>query len=130
MISIFPSSQTLSGIVELPKSKSIYNRYLVLKAIHPELKLDTQPDSDDTKVLEEGLSQTGGTVHVRHAGTAMRFLTTYFASTPNVSVVLTGSERMQKRPISALVSALNKAGAEISYLQKKGFPPLKIKGQK
>ena len=119
MISIFPSSQTLSGIVELPKSKSIYNRYLVLKAIHPELKLDTQPDSDDTKVLEEGLSQTGGTVHVRHAGTAMRFLTTYFASTPNVSVVLTGSERMQKRPISALVSALNKAGAEISYLQKK-----------
>jgi len=130
MISISPSSQTLSGIVELPKSKSIYNRYLVLKAIHPELKLDTQPDSDDTKVLEEGLSQTGGTVHVRHAGTAMRFLTTYFASTPNVAVVLTGSERMQERPISALVSTLNKAGAEISYLEKKGFPPLKIKGQK
>jgi 3-phosphoshikimate 1-carboxyvinyltransferase len=130
MISISSSSQTLSGTVELPKSKSIYNRYLVLKAIHPELKLDIHPDSDDTKVLADGLSQTSGTVHVRHAGTAMRFLTTYFASTPNVAVVLTGSERMQERPISALVSTLNKAGAEISYLEKEGFPPLKIKGQK
>ena len=76
------------------------------------------------------LGVSKGTVDIHHAGTAMRFLTAFFASRENVDVVLTGSERMQQRPISILVDALKELGADISYLQKDGYPPIKINGRK
>ena len=80
--------------------------------------------------MENGLGISRGTVDIHHAGTAMRFLTAFFASRENVEVVLTGSERMQQRPISILVDALKELGADISYLEKEGYPPIKINGRK
>lgn len=80
--------------------------------------------------MQKGLSAKGGLVDIHHAGTAMRFLTAFFASRDGIEVVLTGSERMKDRPIKILVEALTDLGAQIEYLGKKGYPPLKIFGKK
>ena len=80
--------------------------------------------------MQNGLGIRSGTVDIHHAGTAMRFLTAFFASREDADVVLTGSERMQQRPISILVDALKLLGADIEYVQKEGYPPIKIKGSK
>jgi len=68
-------------------------------------------------------------VDIGAAGTAMRFLTALFAATPQLDVVITGSQRMKERPIGALVTALQAAGADISYVEKEGYPPLRIRGK-
>ena len=111
-------------------SKSESNRLLILQAQFPNISIENLSDSDDTAVLQKGLKISKGTVDVHHAGTAMRFLTAYFAATEGTEVLLTGSPRMQQRPIGILVDALKSLGADIEYAQNEGFPPLRIIGKK
>ncbi len=114
---------------EITGSKSESNRLLILKAIYPNLILENLSESDDTEVLKKGLKVNSGTIDIGHAGTAMRFLTAYFASQTGKKIQLTGSERMKQRPIAVLVEALRSLGAEITYLGEEGFPPLSIVGK-
>jgi 3-phosphoshikimate 1-carboxyvinyltransferase len=111
-------------------SKSETNRLLLLQALYPNLILENTSDSDDSKVMRKALSQDDSTIDIHHAGTAMRFLTAYFATVENREVTLTGSTRMKERPIKILADALRKLGAEIDYIENDGFAPLKIKGKK
>jgi 3-phosphoshikimate 1-carboxyvinyltransferase len=103
---------------------------LLLKALYPNIIIENTSNSDDSEVMNAALTNINNTVDVHHAGTAMRFLTAYFASKENSNVVLTGSSRMKERPIKILVEALIQLGAKIDYLENDGFPPIKIKGQK
>ncbi|WP_324721663.1 3-phosphoshikimate 1-carboxyvinyltransferase [Salinimicrobium sp. HB62] len=123
-------SRKLSGRISVTGSKSESNRLLILQALFPELRIENLSNSDDTRVLQKALASSEGVIDIHHAGTAMRFLTAYFASNEGREVVLTGSERMQERPIAILVDALRELGADISYEKNKGFPPLRIKGKK
>lgn len=111
-------------------SKSETNRLLLLQALFPNLTIENTSDSDDSEVMIKALSSTESIIDIHHAGTAMRFLTAYFAIQEGSEVVLTGSSRMQERPIQILVEALQQLGADISYEAEHGFPPLKIKGKK
>lgn len=110
-------------------SKSESNRLLILKALYPQIQIENVSESDDTKVLQKALRRERGTLDVHHAGTAMRFLTAYLATKAGSDVILTGSERMQERPIGILVEALRSLGADIDYLKEDGFPPLRIQGR-
>src|SRR5690606_3003610 len=83
-------------------SKSETNRLLLLQALYPELKIENASDSDDSEVMIKALSGNDKVIDVHHAGTAMRFLTAYFAIRPGTEVVLTGSQRMKERPIMIL----------------------------
>ncbi len=114
---------TISG------SKSESNRLLILQQLFPEISIANLSDSDDSVHLQQALSTKGSTIDIGHAGTAMRFLVGYFASKKNSEVVLSGSERMQQRPIGILVEALRDLGAKISYEEKEGYPPVRITGQ-
>lgn len=116
--------------IEIGGSKSESNRLLILQAQFSNISIKNLSKSDDTLVLQEGLKTTNGTVDVQHAGTAMRFLTAYFAVTEGAEIILTGSQRMQERPIGILVDALKSLGADIEYLKNPGYPPLQIKGKK
>ncbi len=117
------SNLTITG------SKSESNRLLVLQALHPELEINNVSNSDDSVLMQKALASKENVIDIQHAGTAMRFLTAYFAMQTNTEIVLTGSARMKERPISILVEALQQLGANITYLENFGFPPLKIKGQ-
>jgi len=124
------NSKILKGEIKLPASKSISNRLLIIQAIcDPKFKISNLSESEDTKVLVKALTENNTTIDIGHAGTSMRFLTTFFASHKGEKV-LTGSYRMKERPIGYLVEALQKLGAEIEYLENPGFPPLFIKGKK
>jgi 3-phosphoshikimate 1-carboxyvinyltransferase len=114
---------TISG------SKSESNRLLILQNLFPEVTIENLSDSDDSIHMQHALFTNAKTVDIGHAGTAMRFLTSYFAVKSGREVVLTGSERMQNRPIEILVNALKELGAEISYEDKVGYPPIRIKGK-
>jgi 3-phosphoshikimate 1-carboxyvinyltransferase len=114
---------TISG------SKSESNRLLILQNLFPEIAIENVSDSDDSIHMQHALSTKEEMVDIGHAGTAMRFLTSYFAVKSGREVVLTGSERMQNRPIEILVNALRDLGAEISYEDKIGYPPIRIKGK-
>ncbi len=121
--------QQANGTISLPTSKSISNRALMIAALcggvpqvlHPAL-------CDDTAVMVDALSRQEGDINVGAAGTAMRFLTAYFATREGVTVTLDGVERMRHRPIGPLVDALRSLGAHIEYLGQEGFPPLQITG--
>lgn len=115
--------------IHITGSKSESNRLLILQALFPQIEIENLSDSDDTKVLQKALLSVEKTIDVGHAGTAMRFLTAYFAANEGKQVVLTGSKRMQERPIKILVDALRELGADISYENQEGFPPLRIKGK-
>lgn len=119
-----------NSIINIGGSKSESNRLLILKAQFQNITIKNLSESDDTNVLQQGLKTVNGTVNVHHAGTAMRFLTAYFSAKEGAEIILTGSQRMQERPIGVLVDALNNLGADIQYLQNEGYPPLKIKGKK
>ncbi len=127
---------TINSNLQISGSKSETNRLLVLQALYPNLVLENTSNSDDSEVMLNALSITNHpspitqTIDVHHAGTAMRFLTAYFAIQEEKEVVLTGSARMKERPIKILVDALNQLGAEITYEEQTGFPPLRIKGKK
>ena len=115
---------TISG------SKSESNRLLILQNLFPEISIENLSDSDDSVHMQHALSSSEEIVNIGHAGTAMRFLTSYFASKEDREVVLTGSERMQNRPIEILVNALKDLGANIHYEAKEGYPPIRITGKK
>jgi len=115
--------------INITGSKSESNRLLLLQALFSNIEIDNLSNSDDSIVMSEALTTTSNMIDIHHAGTAMRFLTAYFATQNGREVVLTGSERMKERPIKILVDALQSLGADISYLESEGFPPLKIKGK-
>ena len=117
-----------SGELKITGSKSESNRLLILKALYPALDIANLSNSDDTRVLEVALNSGSDLIDIHHAGTSMRFLTTYLAMKPGFEGVLTGSERMQQRPIGVLVDALRQLGANIQYEKEEGYPPLRIKG--
>ncbi|MBT8282981.1 MAG: 3-phosphoshikimate 1-carboxyvinyltransferase [Muriicola sp.] len=125
-----PSSPVKNASISITGSKSESNRLLLLQALYPELTIENLSNADDVKVMKEGLKVTTGTVDIHHAGTAMRFLTAYFATKENAEITLTGSSRMQERPIKVLVDALRQLGADIEYLKNEGYPPLRIRGKK
>jgi len=127
---LLQKSSVLSGIVlSISGSKSESNRLLILKELYPNIDIVNLSSSDDTNVLIEALNSKSSTIDIHHAGTAMRFLTALFAILKSKNVTLTGSERMQNRPLEILVDALKSIGADIEYLDKTGYPPLKIKGK-
>ncbi|WP_324025554.1 3-phosphoshikimate 1-carboxyvinyltransferase [Maribacter sp. BPC-D8] len=125
-----PSNHQLKDTITITGSKSESNRSLLLAALYPDIKIENISNSDDAQVMAKGLKISEGTVGIHHAGTAMRFLTGYFSSQEGKDVILTGSKRMTERPIKILVEALRTLGAEISYVQDEGYPPIKIKGQR
>jgi 3-phosphoshikimate 1-carboxyvinyltransferase len=116
--------------ISITGSKSETNRLLLLQALFPNIVLENTSNSDDSDVMAEALNTKDSVIDIHHAGTAMRFLTAYFATQENREVVLTGSSRMKERPIKILVEALQQLGASISYEEKEGFPPIRIKGRK
>ncbi len=116
--------------IEISGSKSISNRLLILRQLFNNIEIKNLSNSQDTQLLEKALNSNAEIINIHHAGTAMRFLTSYFSIQEGKTVVLTGSQRMKQRPIQFLVDALRALGAEISYLEKEGFPPLKITGKK
>ena len=122
--------------IKITGSKSETNRLLLLQALYPNLNINNTSNSDDSEVMQKALAITHhpslitDVIDVHHAGTAMRFLAAFFAIQKGKEVVLTGSSRMKERPIKILVEALNQLGAEISYEENEGFPPIKIKGKK
>jgi 3-phosphoshikimate 1-carboxyvinyltransferase len=116
--------------ITITGSKSESNRLLLLQALYPDIKIHNVSNSDDSELMQKALGASETEIDIHHAGTAMRFLTAYFAAKENKTVVLTGSKRMKERPISILVDALKQLGAEISYIENEGYPPLLIKGKK
>lgn len=123
----FPSPN-LKLEINLPSSKSISNRALILNALaYSPYDIQNLSDCDDTRVTVKALDSNDTTFDIGAAGTAMRFLTAFLSKTVG-EWVITGSERMKNRPIKLLVDALNSLGARIEYVEKDGFPPLKIFG--
>ena len=114
--------------INITGSKSESNRLLLLQALYPHLEISNVSNSDDSQLMQKALHNDSDLVDIHHAGTAMRFLTAYFSIQPNREVTLTGSSRMQERPIKILVDALRELGADIQYEKNEGFPPLRIKG--
>ncbi|SIQ14674.1 3-phosphoshikimate 1-carboxyvinyltransferase [Chryseobacterium sp. RU33C] len=116
--------------VQISGSKSISNRLLILESLFSNIKIGNLSNSQDTQLLKKALSENTDVVDIHHAGTAMRFLTSYYSIQEGKTTILTGSGRMKERPIKNLVSALRDLGVEIEYMENEGFPPLKITGRK
>lgn len=115
--------------IDLPASKSISNRVLIINALAGGGdRLTNLSDCDDTAVTIRALRDKPAVIDIMAAGTAMRFLTAYLAATPGEHVI-TGTERMKHRPIKILVDALRRLGADITYEGEEGFPPLRIRGR-
>ena len=123
-------SGSVIGKIQVTGSKSESNRMLLLQALFPQIELTNLSNSDDTVAMKSGLESDEALVDIGHAGTTMRFLTAYFSTIENQEKTLTGSQRMQERPICILVDALRQLGADITYLKNEGYPPLLIKGKK
>ena len=118
----------VEGTIHLPASKSISNRALILHALSKGKEYPRNlSDCDDTKVMIKALTENNDTIDIMAAGTAMRFLTAYLSTLPQQHII-TGTERMRQRPIQILVNALRELGADITYVEKEGYPPLCIKG--
>ncbi len=128
---IFPPEEMLEATVHLPLSKSLSARRMLIDAICGTTSPGAVADCDDIKVLGDALAAAdGSTVNVGASGTALRFLTAYFAATPGRDVTLDGCERLRQRPLSILVDALRGMGADIQYLGEEGFAPIAIKGSR
>jgi len=123
-------SRNISASINLPASKSISNRVLIMNAMsYSPFPVKNLSDSDDTRVMIKALNSKDPVKDIGHAGTAMRFLSAYYALVPG-EVTLTGSDRMKNRPIGELTETLRKMGAGIEYMEKEGYPPVKIIGGK
>lgn len=125
--------QKLTADIALPASKSVSNRALLLQALCPIQKytIANLAACDDTDHMQQGIEakrEGARLIDIGATGTAMRFLTAYLAITPGMTTI-TGSERMQQRPIGTLVEALRTLGADITYINKEGYPPLRIQGK-
>ncbi|MBN2262266.1 MAG: 3-phosphoshikimate 1-carboxyvinyltransferase [Prolixibacteraceae bacterium] len=122
------TKKSLTGEITLPTSKSISNRVLIINALaYSPFPVQNLSDSDDTRVMEQVLNANSDKFDIGHAGTAMRFLTAFLSKIVG-KWEITGSERMQQRPIKILVDALNQLGAKIEYINNPGYPPLRIWG--
>lgn len=120
----------IQATIQLPSSKSISNRALIINALAKgSLTPDNLSDCDDTRVMIQALTDNNEVIDIMAAGTAMRFLTAYLSVTPGTHII-TGTERMRQRPIRILVDALRELGADITYVEKEGYPPLSITGKK
>jgi 3-phosphoshikimate 1-carboxyvinyltransferase len=115
--------------ITITGSKSESNRLLLLKALFKNLEIQNVSNSDDSQYMLKALDSDHLTVDIHHAGTAMRFLTAYFATLEGKTTLLTGSQRMQERPIKILVDTLRALGADIKYDKEEGYPPLRITGK-
>ncbi len=131
-IRIFPPEEMMEATVEVPLSKSVSMRALVMSAMTPGASIPVQGIAAcaDTDVLRRCLDDDSATINVAGAGAAMRFLAALYAATPGRVVTLDGSERMRQRPVGPLVEALRSLGAEIEYVGAEGFPPLRISGRR
>ncbi len=136
-IKLHQSQTNQKSEIKVTGSKSETNRLLLLQALFSDISLENTSNSDDSEVMMKALAQNPEPkpqypeiIDIHHAGTAMRFLTAYFATQENREVIITGSPRMKERPIKILVEALQQLGAEISYEENQGFPPIKITGKK
>ena len=115
--------------IDLPSSKSISNRLLIIKALCKEkFLIKNLSESDDTILLKNALNSKEKTINVSHAGTSFRFLTSFLSIQKGQEFILNGSDRMKERPIKELVNSLEGLGVKIEYLEKEDFPPLKIIG--
>ncbi|MBT3571440.1 MAG: 3-phosphoshikimate 1-carboxyvinyltransferase [Flavobacteriales bacterium] len=115
--------------IDLPSSKSISNRLLIIKALCKEkFLIKNLSESDDTILLKNALNSKEKTINVSHAGTSFRFLTSFLSIQKGKEFILNGSDRMKERPIKELVNSLEGLGVKIEYLEKEDFPPLKIIG--
>ena len=129
MYQISRKGKDLKGKINISGSKSESNRLLILRAYTSYFNILNISDSDDTKTVMDALESNNEEINIGHAGTAMRFLTSYYSSISNSKKILTGSSRMKNRPISLLVEALNELGCDIEYIDKIGYPPIKINGK-
>lgn len=116
--------------LQITGSKSEANRLLILQALYSGITLKNLSNSDDSEVMQLAIASDKEEVDIHHAGTAMRFLTSYFATREGRKTLLTGSARMQQRPVKILVDALRDLGADITYVKEDGYPPLQIIGKK
>ena len=124
------SPRKIQVSVSLPASKSICNRALIINALTQDcLPLKNLSDCDDTQVMQTALSALQPVIDIKAAGTAMRFLSAFLAVSEGTHII-TGTQRMQQRPIGILVNALRSLGADITYIGKEGCPPLRITGKK
>ena len=120
------ADKVIKGTVQLPASKSLSNRALMIQVLCQDaFTIYNISKAKDTQILQESLNSCSSEINVNDAGTCMRFLTAFLAL-KNEAVVLKGSKRMHQRPIAPLVKALNELGANISYLEKECYPPIKI----
>ncbi|WP_298541506.1 3-phosphoshikimate 1-carboxyvinyltransferase [uncultured Aquimarina sp.] len=122
-------SNIKSNTLQITGSKSETNRLLILQSLYPEIEIDNVSNSDDSQLMQAALASKDELVDIHHAGTAMRFLTAYFAVQKGRQTILTGSKRMQERPIKILVEGLRQLGCDINYEKEEGFPPIKIIGK-
>jgi len=116
--------------LQITGSKSEANRLLILQALYPGITIKNLSNSDDSEVMQQAIASTVQEVDIHHAGTAMRFLTSYFATREGRKTLLTGSARMHQRPIKILVDALRDLGADITYEKEDGYPPILLNGKK
>ncbi|GAA4279723.1 3-phosphoshikimate 1-carboxyvinyltransferase [Gaetbulibacter aestuarii] len=128
-ITLHKSKPNKQSRIKITGSKSESNRLLLLQALYPQISLKNVSNSDDSRLMAKALASDENLIDIHHAGTAMRFLTAYLAIQDGRTVTLTGSNRMKERPIKILVEALKDLGANISYEENDGFPPLKITGK-
>ena len=120
--------RAINGRIKLPASKSISNRMLIINELaERRIELSNISDCDDTFVMQRALNNRTPVTDIMAAGTSMRFLTAYFASSA-AQTIMTGTERMQHRPIHILVDALRSLGAKVEYDNEEGYPPLRIEG--
>ena len=120
--------KALNATINLPSSKSISNRALIIHAMTGgKIQPCNLSDCDDTEVIINALRNMPEVIDIKAAGTAMRFMTAYLSATEGEHTI-TGTERMKNRPIGVLVDALHYLGADIEYVEKEGYPPLRIKG--
>jgi 3-phosphoshikimate 1-carboxyvinyltransferase len=129
MLAQIKAIHNLRGEVQLPLSKSVCNRLQIINALVGGVNVIQLAESTDSAVLEAALHSENLVCNVADAGTAFRFLTAYFAATPGINKVLTGTPRLRERPIADLVQALQNIGADITYADKEGFAPLSIRGK-
>lgn len=127
---IIKKSELIDGKnIQITGSKSISNRLLILAHLFGNIDMINLSNSQDTTLLKRAIESDAEVIDIHHAGTAMRFLASYLSIQEGRTTVLTGSDRMKQRPIKALVDALRDLGADITYLENEGYPPLKIGGK-
>lgn len=128
-LQLYKSAIKSNKQIAITGSKSESNRLLLLQALYPSINIENLSNSDDSQLMQKALNSSERVIDIHHAGTAMRFLTAFYSTQTNREVELTGSKRMKERPIAILVDALKQIGADISYKENEGFPPLIIKGK-